>query len=80
MGQGISHAFGAMIGRFGAIIAGLGGLVGGGLIGAGLGIGIGFATGNPVIGVCVGFGTCLTGLFIGWITGGLIGICIGGHS
>ena len=70
-----------MIGGFiGVIVCGLGGLVGGGLIGAGLGISIGFATGNQVIGVCVWFGTCLANLFIGGITGGLIGICINGHS
>ena len=81
MGQGISQAFGAMIGGLiGVIVGGLGGLVGGGLIGAGLQIGIGFATGNPVIGICVGFGICLAGLFIGGITGGLIGICLGGKD
>ena len=81
MGQGISQSLGAMFGDLiGVIIGGLGGFVGGGLIGTGLGIDIVFARGNPVFVICVGFGVCIAGLFIGGITGGLIGIYLGGKA
>ena len=64
-------------GLIGAIVGELGDLIVGGLVGAGLELGIGFATGNPVIKICVGFGTCIAGLFIAGITGKLIKICLG---
>ena len=62
----------------GAIVSELGGLIGIGIIVAV--VGMDFGTGNPVIGMYIGFGICMTYLFIGVIIGGLIGIYIVNNS
>ena len=54
-------------GLIGAIVGGLGWLVGSVIVGAWLDIGINFATVNLVISICVGFNTWIAGLFIGGI-------------
>ena len=74
----ISQAFSAIVVIFiGSIVAGLGGLIGGILIGITLEIFIILITDIPLIGVCVELITYIVCTLIGVIAGGYRGICQG---